>query len=300
MEAEFWTLPMAAAWFLWRDPQAVRDQWNVATKRWTPERRPLSVLKEGTKRFVRVAEEITPGTLANVFSQAGFENGPSFQSRAPNSLNACAQPGQAVSPYDRMKLAFESEMLIAFRAKPMKDGVGLSKVDWQGNFDLFVRLPLPPPQQVIQTSSRSRLTIGAVPHKQKLLDRIALLRSMGFESSLRDNQIGAKLLIDDDEYINHNVNVLPRYRNNATDSQISVKTLNGNVKYLYHNLDHFQRHVCKSTIGRWNREFIACLVLECLDRTVRRKSRAVCRSRASQVCREPNRKIGISTGGVGP
>ena len=32
-EAE-WTLPMAAAWFIWRSPDAVRDQWDLARKGW--------------------------------------------------------------------------------------------------------------------------------------------------------------------------------------------------------------------------------------------------------------------------
>jgi hypothetical protein len=72
-EAE-WTLPMAAAWFIWRSHDAVRDQWNPTRQGWqkwvrTPKRRrqigdrlgPLWLLK----RFERA-------TLEDVFSEAGF------------------------------------------------------------------------------------------------------------------------------------------------------------------------------------------------------------------------------------
>jgi hypothetical protein len=35
MALEKWTAPMAAAWFIWRSPDAVRDQWDKARQGWT-------------------------------------------------------------------------------------------------------------------------------------------------------------------------------------------------------------------------------------------------------------------------
>jgi hypothetical protein len=35
MQEERWTLPMAAAWFIWRSPAAVSDQWDRAREGWT-------------------------------------------------------------------------------------------------------------------------------------------------------------------------------------------------------------------------------------------------------------------------
>jgi hypothetical protein len=34
MALEKWTAPMAAAWFIWRSPDAVRDQWGKARQGW--------------------------------------------------------------------------------------------------------------------------------------------------------------------------------------------------------------------------------------------------------------------------
>ena len=35
MALDYWTAPMAAAWFIWRAPDAVRDQWDRGRQGWT-------------------------------------------------------------------------------------------------------------------------------------------------------------------------------------------------------------------------------------------------------------------------
>jgi hypothetical protein len=64
MQEEHWTLPMAAACFIWRSPAAVRDQWDRARNGWTQWHR---VDRRGwrLKRFGRAS-------LDDVLSQAGF------------------------------------------------------------------------------------------------------------------------------------------------------------------------------------------------------------------------------------
>src|SRR5580658_3849871 len=69
-KSETWTLPMAAAWFIWRSYEAVQDQWKVATGEWKPASDPPSPILAMTRRH--------PGMLACVFNQAGFDNGGSW------------------------------------------------------------------------------------------------------------------------------------------------------------------------------------------------------------------------------
>jgi hypothetical protein len=39
MQEAMWTLPMAAAWLIWRSPEAVRDHWDEYRRQWTVWRR---------------------------------------------------------------------------------------------------------------------------------------------------------------------------------------------------------------------------------------------------------------------
>jgi hypothetical protein len=70
LEAE-WTLPMAAAWFIWRSPDAVRDQWNLARegwRKWTRIQKPRGAVagpRWKLKSFGRA-------TLVDVFSQVSI------------------------------------------------------------------------------------------------------------------------------------------------------------------------------------------------------------------------------------
>ena len=55
-DAERWTLPIAAAWFIWRDSAAVDDQWKIVTRNWVPTfDPPLFILSHHRRQ---------PGTLA--------------------------------------------------------------------------------------------------------------------------------------------------------------------------------------------------------------------------------------------
>jgi hypothetical protein len=111
--ADVWTLPMAAAWFIWRSYDAVRDQWKVATGKWKPDSDPPV--------FILAAHRRHPGTLACVFDQAGFDNGGHWQDRWTEISNEEKAAGETDNPYERLKYALQSGKLIGtsvfFRAR---------------------------------------------------------------------------------------------------------------------------------------------------------------------------------------
>ncbi len=65
--AQRWTLPMAAAWFIWRDLVAVNDQWKILTGAWARAFDPPI--------FILIHHRCQPGTLACIFQQSGFACG---------------------------------------------------------------------------------------------------------------------------------------------------------------------------------------------------------------------------------
>jgi hypothetical protein len=72
MALEKWTAPMAAAWFIWRSPDAVRDQWSNARRGWKiwERERPRGVPHNIVRWRLK---HIGPATLSEVFCHAGFE-----------------------------------------------------------------------------------------------------------------------------------------------------------------------------------------------------------------------------------
>ena len=74
---ERWTLPMAAAWFIWRSPDAVRDQWNRAREGWRTWHKVVHSKKMSRPRrpaFSWRLQCFGRATLADVFSQAGCKS----------------------------------------------------------------------------------------------------------------------------------------------------------------------------------------------------------------------------------
>ena len=98
--ADEWTWPMAAAWFIWRNYAAVRDQFDVATGKWKPDSYPPVSFRRARRR--------RPGTLACVFEQAGFDSGIlSPWSREEDLFNFTMALGDTDDPYGRLECAIE-------------------------------------------------------------------------------------------------------------------------------------------------------------------------------------------------
>ena len=107
-----WTLPMAAAWFIWRSPDAVRDQWNPARNGWRkwvplPPRR-----SAGPRRPTWKLIKFGPATLADVFEQARLP-GKSSQRKTATQSRSNDSPARTHNPYDRLKVALQTGVLKA-------------------------------------------------------------------------------------------------------------------------------------------------------------------------------------------
>ena len=145
MNEELWTLPMAAAWFIWRSPRAVRDQWNAARKSWTkwiqlPDRLPKVPL--GPDRHLWDLKLFRRANLDDVFAQAGLnpwrnsQKEPQFGfdrrrvGRGPNR--------KADNPYDRFKASLQSGTLIATRMRAgEQEGAQIPAEYWIAEFEEF-------------------------------------------------------------------------------------------------------------------------------------------------------------------
>lgn len=122
MQEEHWTLPMAAAWFIWRSPAAVKDQWNPARMGWTQW---LRVGRRGwhLKNFGRAS-------LDDVLSQAGFGN----LRKVVGGSNG--HPDD--NPRGRLKGALVSGKLTAVRIWPgEEEGEEVRREEWPRLFDIL-------------------------------------------------------------------------------------------------------------------------------------------------------------------
>jgi hypothetical protein len=117
--AERWTLPMAAAWFIWRDLAAVDDQWKIVTGCWTPEFDPPI--------FILGHHRQQPGTLTCVFQQAGFACG----QRPYRRLQDIDDLPSSVTtdPYERLRVALQTGRLRATVVEQSLEEVGLTERD---------------------------------------------------------------------------------------------------------------------------------------------------------------------------
>jgi hypothetical protein len=117
--AKRWTLPMAAAWFIWRDFAAVDDQWRIVTRKWWPFDSPLFPLDRDRRH---------PGTLTCVFQQAGYARGKRPYRRIeeiddlPSSMTT--------DPYERLRFALQSGRLRATIFEDSADEGGSTKLEW--------------------------------------------------------------------------------------------------------------------------------------------------------------------------
>ena len=153
-----WTLPMAAAWFIWRSPDAVRDQWNPARNGWqkwvrVPKRKNTGAGSKGPrwelKRFERA-------TLAEVFSQA--------------RLRRDAQTGKATAlwsvlsdrihtPCSRLKDALKyGDLRASWGKRGSGDFEELPPEYWQRRFEAIANPPKKQPSSNRPASAHVRLT----------------------------------------------------------------------------------------------------------------------------------------------
>lgn len=140
MQEEHWTLPMAAAWFIWRSPAAVSDQWDRAREGWAHWRR---VGRRGWR-----LRRLGRASLDDVLSQAGFGDLRNSNRRSDN-------------PRGRLKEALVSGKLTAVRTwQGGSEGVEVPK-QWSRLFDILAQPRSKPPR----SPSRASQEKGTVPRR---------------------------------------------------------------------------------------------------------------------------------------
>ena len=127
--SERWTLPMAAAWFIWRAFAAVDDQWKIVTGAWAPAFDPPIYILSHHRR--------QPGTLACVFQQAGFACGERPHVRLQDIRDPPAS--ETADPDERLRVALQSGRLRAAVVQESQEEGGLAEsasgVDDWSDFD---------------------------------------------------------------------------------------------------------------------------------------------------------------------
>jgi hypothetical protein len=148
MALEYWSAPMVGAWFIWRSPDAVRDQWDKAREGWTIWKRiPRRPVPHSRNRWQ--LKRMGPATLADVFSQAGFEK---QIARTPPVRDSDALGANSLTdnPYDRMRLVLERGWLGARRSAECdqaKEEKEISPDQWKrlfGQLTNIQRIPASP------------------------------------------------------------------------------------------------------------------------------------------------------------
>jgi hypothetical protein len=110
-----WTLPMAAAWFLWRSPDAVRDYWDDFRKSWSVWRR-IRKTSGATEDFTCELMAMPNANLREIFASRDILRFPHiwpWDTESP--LNRLPVPERSFdsSPRQRFSAALASESLNA-------------------------------------------------------------------------------------------------------------------------------------------------------------------------------------------
>lgn len=109
MALDYWTARMAAAWFIWRAPDAVRDQWDRGRQGWTIWER-IPALRRTESIGLWRLKRVGPAKLAEVFSQAGLAKEVARSPPPPRNATLGAN-SMTDNPYDRMRLVLEGGLL---------------------------------------------------------------------------------------------------------------------------------------------------------------------------------------------
>jgi hypothetical protein len=118
--AERWTLPMAAAWFIWRDFAAVDDQWKIVMGEWAPAFDPPTYILSHDRR--------QPGTLTCVFQEAGYACGRRPYVRLQDIRDLPSL--ETTDPYDRLRVALQTGRLRATIVQDSTDEGGQTESGW--------------------------------------------------------------------------------------------------------------------------------------------------------------------------
>jgi len=170
-EAE-WTLPMAAAWFIWRSPDAVRDQWNVARNGW--------------RKWVCVPRQVRKlggphgpswkltcfglATLQDVFREAGLTR---EVNEGKANIQRSTESNSVHTPYRRLKRALQSGDLQATWGRLASDDFeALLPEYWQREFEAIAnpkKQPLPERMAPAHLGSMVKILIsqGSTPKPLK-------------------------------------------------------------------------------------------------------------------------------------
>ena len=101
MQEQMWTLPMAAAWFIWRSSEAVRDQWLPYRRAWLDNADPSNQVT------------LTDVSLSNLFGWADLRrfHVRSYRAYGSSSKEPLPKSNPHCSPRSRFQTALESEKI---------------------------------------------------------------------------------------------------------------------------------------------------------------------------------------------
>jgi hypothetical protein len=211
-EAE-WTLPMAAAWFIWRSLDAVRDQWNPARQGWqkwvpcAPPPRPkgLIVPRKSEPQPSLMLKGFRRATLAEVFSQA----------RLPGASTWDTSPAYTHSPYGRLREALGSGQLQATRGKSSSGHAEkILREYWQRQFDADATGRK---QQILHPSKSTRLM---VPHK-----KLTSVKAEEHESNTHSEEHSEKIKEEIDAIIEMDRDDYERWKTEYDSSVVEMNEL---------------------------------------------------------------------------
>jgi hypothetical protein len=147
MEYDQWTLPMAAAWFIWRSPVAVLHQSadaRVNWKRWII----IEPAKDAFNKPKCDIAEIGSATLWDVFDESRWDPRIPLLERVTAKNPAARVPDPKTDyPYARLGNALRAGTLVAMRLRAGKSTAeGVPQAYWHENFDRLAQ----PPQKAQQ------------------------------------------------------------------------------------------------------------------------------------------------------
>ena len=177
MAAVKWTLPMVAAWFIWHDIEAVRDQWNRARTGWVKWlEEPPKLFPHAMRRTRWRLRELGAASLKDLFAQVrkgGFTV-------------------QTANPYVRLKHALQSGKLVGmqvWQSDQREEAEPIPRHEWYRRFHELTQSS--GPQQRLAKASQMKLPKG---WKSKPVTPVSL-RSKSQAVILKTTQSSQKSLL---------------------------------------------------------------------------------------------------------
>jgi hypothetical protein len=184
MQFELWTLPMAAAWFIWRSPVAVfhqSDEARVNWKRWIvtePAKNALSGPRCGIV-------DLGPAKLWDVFYEARWDPGIALLDRHSAKGPVARAPDPCTDfPYARLRIALQTGRLAAMRSGPRESKRERVPPEyWRENFDQLAR-PLERAQQQPEEAQFFFQRAEVVEAETEIASREFEMPTVGLEQAL--------------------------------------------------------------------------------------------------------------------